>query len=481
MTGNYTEDDAEGKKSDIRILIIDDNEPFCNMISQLIHKMGMSATFETTLEKGLETGGSAAFDVILLDVNLPDGCGLDIIPELRKGREPPEIIIITGYSHEEGAEIAIKNHAWDYIPKDSSLQNLRLSLNRAVQYRRQKKEIAGTPILNREDIVGKCPPIMACIEKASHAARTDSPLLILGQTGTGKEIFARTIHENSSRSNGDFVVVDCSALPDHLVESTLFGHKKGAYTSADSDRIGLVEQAHSGTLFLDEIGELPGEIQKKFLRVIQEKRFRPLGGKQEEESDFRLICATNRDISEMVQKGSFREDLYYRIRTIVIELPPLKERKEDIPELVEYYSKRKCKLTGSRPLSITSDFMESLQAYSWPGNIRELFNTMDCIYAEVPVESRIFSIHLPVNIRTEVARSRIRASDAENACEPTGSDESNKDDLVPLKELLDDTRANYIANLLESTQGNIAEACKISGLSRGHLYDLMKKFNLRPQ
>lgn len=479
MTEHPKKDSKTDENTNIRILVIDDNILFCDMLSQIVRRLGMIPISEYTLQNGLKTAGKETFDVIFLDVNLPDGNGLDIIPQLQKGPDPPEIIIITGHSREDGAEIAIKNHAWDYIPKDASLQNLKLSLNRAVQYRIQKKTAASVPLLKRDDIIGKSPAITVCLEKASQAARTDSPVLILGQTGTGKEIFARTIHENSPRSKGDFVVVDCSALPDHLVESMLFGHKKGAYTSADSDRIGLVEQAHLGTLFLDEIGELPGKIQKKFLRVLQEKRFRPIGGKEEEESDFRLICATNRDLSGMVEKGRFRQDLYYRIRAMVIDLPPLRERKEDIPELIEYYSKRYRRLTGSRPQNATPDFLESLQDYAWPGNVRELFNTLDCIYAEVPEESQIFSMHLPVHIRSEVARNRIRASASAPYNDRIVFSEDGVDDIVPLKKLLDDTRSNYVKNLMECTRGNIVEACRISGLSRGHLYDLIKKYDVR--
>jgi two-component system NtrC family response regulator len=470
---------STGNNADFRILVVDDNEIFCDMLSKLVVKMGMTSVAEMTLEKGVEIAKKEAFDVILLDVNLPDGCGLDIIPELRKGVDPPEIIIITGYGQEEGAEIAIKNHAWDYISKDSSLQNLRLSLMRAVQYRQQKRTAATAHPLKRDNIIGTSPAITACIEKAAQAAHTDSPTLILGQTGTGKEVFARAIHDNSPRANGDFVVVDCSSLPDHLVESTLFGHKKGAYTSADSDRIGLVKQAHGGTLFLDEIGELPGEIQKKFLRVLQEKRYRPLGGKQEEESDFRLICATNRDLSKMVAEKKFRQDLYYRIRAMVIELPPLQDRKEDIPQLLEYYSNRLCKLTGTLPREFTPDMLDSLQLYDWPGNVRELLNTIDCIFAEVPEESQIFSRHLPVNIRTVVARNRIRASVKKSREDRAPSASAGSDELLPLKELLDNTRADYIKNLMDYTQGKISEACKVSGLSRGHLYDLMKKYNVQ--
>jgi len=314
-----------------QILIIDDNEQLCQTLVKLVDRLGMSAVYETTLQQGLEKALSGNYDIVFLDINLPDGCGLDIIRELRSLPFPPEIIIITGHSDDDGAEIAIQNGAWDYIEKSASMQNIRLSLSRAIQYRKQKKERPSHVALKRDAIIGASIQIVDCLDEAAYAANCDNPTLITGETGTGKELFAKAIHENSRQSAGNFVVVDCAALPEHLVESILFGHKKGSFTGSIENHEGLIRQADAGTLFLDEVGEMPLGIQKKFLRVLQEKRFRPVGCETEMHSNFRLICATHRNLEDMVANGLFRQDLYYRIRTICIALPPLRDRPKDIP------------------------------------------------------------------------------------------------------------------------------------------------------
>lgn len=477
MIDNQSTALRNNSETDFQILIVDDNEELCQTLARLIRRMGMSASYETTLRLGLQAAVNNSYDVIFLDVNLPDGCGLDILPKLREGELPPEIIIITGYGDKEGAETAIKNQAWDYIPKNASFQNLKLSLSRAVQYRKQKKAIAPRELLHRDGIIGKSPLITACLKQVSQAAGNNSPVLILGETGTGKEVFARAIHENSPHATGDFVVVDCGALPEYLVESTLFGHKKGAFTGADSDRVGLVKQAHTGTLFLDEIGELSGDIQKKFLRVLQEKRFRPVGGKTEVESDFRLVCATHRDLAQMVEDGAFRVDLYYRIRAIVINLPRLSDRPEDISDLAIYQIKRNCRLSGGEPHRMSPDFLEALQTYEWPGNVRELFNVIDCVLSETPQEPELFPIHLPIHIRTRAARQKIKVSEIARQTPPLSAAPTKDPEVIPLKEFLEEMRCQYIKNLMAMTRGKVPDACRISKLSRGHLYNLLKKYN----
>ncbi len=462
-----------------RILIIDDNEEFCRTLVRIVGRMGMHARYETTLARGVKTARTTAFDIVFLDVHLPDGCGLDMIPRLQEVSFPPEIIIITGYGDEDGAETAIKNQAWDYIPKDTSFQNLKLSLTRAVQYRRQKRAIPRGVLHHRDGIVGGGPLISACLAQAAQAAASDGPVLIMGETGTGKEVFARAIHDNSARAAGDLVVVDCAALPGHLVESMLFGHKKGAFTSADADRIGLIEQAHKGTLFLDEVGELPGEVQKKFLRVLQEKRFRPLGAGREVDSDFRLVCATHRDLSAMAEAGDFRRDLYYRVRSMTITLPPLRQRLEDVPDLAGYQIKRHCRLFGGGPHRMSPDFIEALQKYPWPGNVRELFNTIDGVLAEASREPELFLRHLPMPLRTHVARLKVRDTDMPVGPSTPFSAQTAQSRLLPLKRHLDAERRQYIATLFKATRGDLVEACRISGLSRGHLYELLRKYQMR--
>ena len=456
------------------VLIVDDNETLCRSLQKLVGRMDMKADYRTTLAGGLEGGLSENYDIVFLDVNLPDGSGLDIIPQLREMDSPPEIIIITGYGDKDGAELAIKNGAWDYIEKSSSLQNIKLSLTRAVQYREQKKAKTHRVALKRDAIIGSSQKITACLNHAAQAASSDGPVLITGETGTGKEIFARAIHDNSPYAEGDFVVVDCAALPDHLVESTLFGHRKGAFTGAESDRDGLIKQADGGSLFLDEIGELSPDMQKKFLRVLQEKRFRPIGGSHEITSRFRLLSATNRDLTQMVEKKEFRRDLYYRIQTIRIELPPLRQRVDDIPSIVMAHINRACKYMEEHSHSMSPDFMDTLLAYPWPGNVRELLNTVDRVLAEAFDEPVLFPRHLPARIRASATRRKLDHDNGSGA----GSGEDAGAGLLPMKTHIEEMKRRYLKDLMTRTRGEIPAACKISGLSRAYLYQLMKKYDI---
>lgn len=464
-----------------QILIIDDNELVCQTLTQLVERMDMKASWETTLAKGLENARCGCYDVVFLDIHLPDGSGLDIIQELRRTETPPEVIIMTGFSDENGAEIAIQSGAWDYIEKNTSLQNMQLSLSRAIQYRKQKMGKALRVALRRDAIIGKSPPIAVCIDHAAQAANCDSPVLISGETGTGKELFARVIHENSRQAAANFIVVDCSALPENLVESILFGHQKGAFTGAVTNRAGLILQAHQGTLFLDEIGELPLGIQKNFLRVLQDRRFRPLGGKKECFSDFRLISATNRNLEEMVRKGLFRQDLYFRICALHIQLPPLRERRQDIPALTLHRMERASALMKQPAHGTAPDFLEALAAFDWPGNVRELFNVIDSALASASDEPVLFSTHLPPAIRANAIKHKLMTSRLPNApvmadsskIQPTGE---SQEPLLPFKAYLDAAKARYLDRLIGQCGGNVGEACRLSGISRAYLYQLMQKF-----
>ena len=465
--------------TDSRILIIDDDQQLCRLLQGIIARMGLAADAETTLRRGLEQNRTQEYAVVLLDVNLPDGNGLDIIPQLREVAFPPEIIIMTGYGEQAGAEIAIENNVWDYLQKGASFQNIKLSLKRALQYRKQKKKTSNLYHLNRESIVGESPQIYDCLKQVALAATSDIPVLITGETGTGKEIFAKAIHDNSARSDRPFVVVDCAALPEHLVESTLFGHTKGAFTGADAAQEGLIKQADTGTLLLDEIGDLPLGIQVKLLRVLQEKQFRPLGSKQEVRSDFRLVCATNRDLKAAVDAGAFRQDLYFRIASMRLHLPPLRERTGDIPLLALHYMRFNCRLVGDSSHSLSPDFLEALQAYHWPGNIRELFNVMDCVHIEALHESVLFPKHLPLQIRTLAVQSKLPDDEEAQDREQALSSGPRSERLMPLKQYLEEMRYHYIKDLMQLTSGDIENACKVSQLSRGHLYELLKKYDLR--
>ena len=328
-----------------------------------------------------------------------------------------------------------------------------------------------------ESIVGQSQGIQSCLERARLAAGTDSTVLITGETGTGKELFARAVHNQSTRSNKSFIVVDCAALPPTLVESVLFGHRKGSFTGADKAHEGLIAEAHGGTLFLDEVGELPLAAQKSFLRILQERRYRPVGGSTELESDFRLLAATNRNLEALCAEGQFRDDLMYRLRALSIELPPLRQRLEDLGDLACYQLQRLTARYKLPPKDLPSDVLDYLSAYDWPGNVRELFNTLEGSVTVARFEPRLRPHHLPEHIRLHAARASQQRS------------QSQAPEIAPskayptLKEVRRAAAAQaevrYLRDLLDHCEGDIKEACQLSGVSRSRLYDLLKEHGVR--
>jgi len=458
------------------VLIIDDDQAFCQMLSKIVKGLGHEAASSFTLKDGLQQSLTGAFDVVLLDLGLPDGNGLEALPEIREMPETPEVIIITGSGGPDGAEAALKNGAWDYLEKPATKKEMTLSLVRALQYRQEKKAKRTPFALKREGIVGDSAPLRACLDLLAQAAASDAPVLISGETGTGKELFAAAIHNNSRRASKNFIVVDCAALPETLAESILFGYEKGAFTGADKAREGLVKQADGGTLFLDEIGELPFSLQKTFLRVLEVHRFRPLGAKVEITSDFRLVAATNRDLQKMVQEGLFRQDLLFRLQALTIELHPLRNRVDDIKSLTMYYLEQLCAHYRIGLKGFTPEFLEAMQAYEWPGNVRELINTLERALANSLHEPTLFPKHLPLNIRLKMAQTKV-GKEPEPSGPAQGSPylEESFPNLRVFREAMD---LEYLRALLYRTSGNISQACKISGLSRSSFYDLLRKHNL---
>ncbi|MGD8387253.1 MAG: sigma-54 dependent transcriptional regulator [Desulfobacteraceae bacterium] len=467
-----------------RVLIIDDEPPICRMLKEIVEDMGHSALCEATLEKGLRRCTAWPCDVVFLDVRLPDGDGLSAIPRFRSIPSEPEVVIMTGFGDPCGAELAIRNGAWDYIPKPLSLSKLQLPLKRVLQYREGLQGI-GPPkaALRREDIIGDGPAIRRCLDIVAKAAPTRGNVLITGETGTGKELFARAIHQNSPRARREFVVVDCAALPATLAESTLFGHRKGAFTGASHSLQGLIEQADKGTLFLDEVGELPPALQKTFLRVLQEHRFRPLGSSRETESDFRVIAATNRDLEAMAQESLFRKDLLFRINTFLIELPPLRNRIEDILQLAMHHVAKQEKKQGLEPKGLSPEFLESLLTYTWPGNVRELFHAVDTALSAAALEPTLFRKHLPAGVRIAEARSSVISQGEEcTASQTTGpffEDRSPIQCLPGLREFRDAQERHYLEQLLAVTHGDVESCCRIGCLSRSRLYQLLRKHALQ--
>ncbi len=463
------------------ILVIDDDRLVCESISHVVKQMGHRPVHACNLREGLDLVQREAFDIVFLDVQLPDGSGLDILPSILETPSSPEAIIITGFGDPDGAELAISKGAWSYVEKPLSVQAIKLPLTRALQYREEKK--SRKPVaLNLEGIVGKSSRLRHCIDLLAQAADSDANVLLTGETGTGKELFAWAIHNNSARSHRSFVVVDCAALPVTLVESVLFGHRKGAFTGADKAQDGLISQADGGTLFLDEVCELPLAVQKSFLRVLQERRFRPVGANKEIRSDFRLLAATNKDVEDMGRRGRFRQDLLFRLRGLTIELPPLREIKRDIRELVFYYMDRMSEQYGTGTKGFSPEFWDTLFKYDWPGNVRELIQALEQSLTLAKPEPTLFPKHLPKHIRIQVARSEVKKKVPSPATLEDRGEASPSPELESLQEARDSAMAEaeskYLRKLMERTEGNIKEAVRISGLSRSRLYTLLKKYGI---
>jgi two-component system NtrC family response regulator len=464
------------------VLIIDDDKLVCDSIATVIKNMGHNPACVFGLKEGMEKARSEGFEVVFLDVHMPDGSGLDILQEIQKTHSSPEVIIITGFGDPDGAELAIKNGAWDYIEKPLSVRQIKLPFTRALQYHEEKKRASSSVNLKRKGIVGESAQISSCLDVVAQAATSDANVLIMGETGTGKELFASAVHYNSNRADYNFVVVDCAALPETLVESVLFGHRKGAFTGADRSQDGLIKQADKGTLFLDEVGELPLPVQKSFLRVLQERRFRPIGGSQELRSDFRLVAATNRDLEKMVREGRFREDLLHRLRTLVINLPALREIPGDLEELVTYYVRRLCKMYKMNIKGISPGFWDVLRSYDWPGNTRELIQALERAIIAAQNEATLFPKHLPNHIRIKVARASV--GDKIERPVSLREDAETSNDLPQLQAVREaavaDAEKQYLKDLMAITGKDIKQACKISGLSRSRLYTLLKRYGIPP-
>jgi len=466
------------------ILIIDDDPDVTYALSRAAQHLGYTADTAASINDALRKAAQQEFDAVFLDVQLPDGNGLDIITDIMGKPEQPELIIITGNGDPDAAELAISSGAWDYVEKGDSIHTIMDTLSNALEYRSDKlasRKVRQVQALRRENIIGKSTAISRSLDQVGKLADSDMSVLISGETGTGKELFARALHNNSSRCKTPFIVVDCAALPENLAESILFGHEKGAFTGATHDKEGLIQQANNGTLFLDEVGELPLSLQKNFLRALQERTIRPIGSKKEIPCNFRLISATNRDLEAMQQQGTFRSDLAFRLCPASITLPPLRERRKDIHLLIDHYMTIFFKKNSLESKPFNPSVRTTLQEYDWPGNVRELVNAVEFMVSTSRSESRIFIKHLPPALRARLAKNRITPQQRDLTT--NFSYEVNNEALPTMQEhrnaVLEKAEQNYLSQLLSSTKGSIKHAVELSGLSQSRLYALLKKYRLK--
>jgi DNA-binding NtrC family response regulator len=441
-----------------RILVVDDDELTRQQLQRLLEVEG-GVKVDTTGDgaAALKTLQEQTYSVVITDLKMPRLDGMQLAEEVQKQRLPCTVIVTTGHGSIDEAVQAMRYGAYDFLTKPIDFQHLRLVVKRALDERTLRDEVSQLreQLQKRysfHNIISKNPRMHAVFELISNVAQTGSTVLVGGETGTGKEQVARAIHNSSHVRTGPMIAVNCAALPENLLESELFGHEKGAFTSAVGQRRGRFEMADGGTIFLDEVGDIPASMQAKLLRVLQERRFERVGGTESIEVDVRVIAATNRPLLRMVKEGKFREDLYYRLNVVKIDLPPLRERTEDVPLLAQHFCEKYAR-TGESPKDIAPQAMDVLLNYHWPGNIRELENAIE----RACVTSQEHTIH-PENLPPEVLN-------------PNAPKMPFRIDLErPLPQLLEDiskeVERQYIRKALKKSHGNIGRCARVCGLSR---------------
>lgn len=454
-----------------KLLLIDDEQMMHVLFGDVAAELGHRLEGALSLTDGIRMAEEGGHDVIFLDVLLPDGNGIEELDRFKRLPNGPEIIVITSYGDSTGAARVLEQGGWQYLTKPLTVDTIEQSMRDVVSYRRHQSDSATT--YRPDSIIGTSPRLMQCLSKVTEAASMDVATMILGETGTGKELFAHAVHQQGDRAGNPFVTLDCASLSPTLIGSQLFGHVRGAFTGADRSREGVMAQAHRGTLFMDEIGELPLEMQASFLRVLETGRFRPVGGQKELESDFKLVAATNKDLEEMARLGLFRSDLLYRLRGVTVTLPPLRERYEDLELLTRHYLDLACRGTGGCDKEISDDFRATLRAYPWPGNVRELKHAIRRALAAAQDSPVIYGRHLPTQIRIKAAQQGIEEEPALSASAPSQAA------FPKLKDYRDKAERDYVAMLLDHAERNMKRAAEMAGVSRGYLYELLKKHGMK--
>ena len=451
------------------ILIVDDEPGIRQSLTGVLQDEGYRAEAVASGEQCLEFLAKKKCDVVLLDIWLPAMDGLQTLEKIQALEDPPLVIMISGHGTIETAVRATKLGAFDFIEKPLSIDKTLLTLHHAfeqielrAQNRVLREELAG-----RRRIVGDSVPMKALRQQLALAAPTSGRVLVYGESGTGKELVAQALHWMSLRAERAFVEVNCAAIPEELIESELFGHVKGSFTGALEDKVGKFEQAHGGTLFLDEVGDMSLRTQSKVLRVIEEQRFTPLGSANNLTVDIRVVAATNKNLEEEIQRGNFREDLFYRLNVIPFFVPPLREHAEDVPALCAYYLEEFARAYGRKPKHISHSAMEVIGNYHWPGNVRELKNLVERLVIMVPGD-RIERRHLPPSLYQDHRHAEISSGLSAGAAGGFSS----------LQEARAAYERDYILRKLEENQGNVSRTAEVLGLERSHLYRKMKSLGI---
>jgi len=461
---------------EIHILVVDDEEVVLESCDRALSSQGYRVAKAQNVDQALERMAGTSFDAVVVDLVMPKKGGIELLKIIKQDSPTTQVIIITGYSSINTAVETIKLGAYDYLSKPFSPSELLITVKKALE---EKGRLLSPYVTDQElpaqmifdNIIGNSPRMIEIFKLISKVAATDTTVLIHGESGTGKELVARAIHNNSRREDFNFVTVDCLTLSPNLLESELFGHVKGSFTGAHANKAGFFEVANRGTLFLDEIGDLSFELQGKLLRVIQERKYIPVGGTDPRETDIRLIAATNKNLKKMVETGVFREDLFYRLYVVPIFLPPLRERKMDLPVLARHFLRRFAGRDHKPEARLSERALKCLLAYNWPGNIRELENTLE----------RALISNETGELQTEDLPESIQKFAADGA--PPTPD--SLDDLKKVKKELrekatEEVEKEFLLRALSTHNWKVSEAAKSVGMQRTNFYRLLKRHRIEP-
>jgi len=442
------------------LLIVDDEAGIRESLSSILREEGYHVEAVGSAEEALERSAIADIEVILLDIWLPGIDGLEALGRLQALPHPPAVIMISGHGTIETAVRATKLGAFDFIEKPLSLEKIIVLVRNAIQQRRLEQEnlLLRNELGHRYQVIGDSVPMKALRQQIAVTAPTNGRVLIYGESGTGKELVARALHASSLRAKGPFVEVNCAAIPEELIESELFGHIKGSFTGATDDKIGKFQKADGGTLFLDEIGDMSLRTQSKVLRVLEEQRFERVGSNVASSVDVRVLAATNKNLEQEIARGAFRQDLFYRLNVIPFFVPPLRDRRQDIPTLARYFLSEFSSAYGKRPRELSDSAMEILLRYPWPGNVRELRNLVERLVIVCP-QARIEPHHLPPELFRGVA-------------------ESPHHPYSTLHEARSAYEREFILRKLQEHRWNMTQTATALGLERSHLYRKMKSLGI---
>jgi DNA-binding NtrC family response regulator len=448
--------------SPVRILVVDDDEITCNLLEEVLSKEGYRVQIALNGREAIEKGELQPYDVVLTDIRMLEVDGMEVLQAYKKKSPQTVIIMMTAFGSIETAIRAIKEGAYDYVSKPFKLDEIKLTIQRSLEQKRLVEENLHyrQELITKyklENIVGRSPQMLQVYKTIARVAESRSTILISGESGTGKELIARAIHFNSPRASRPFVAVDCSSLAETLLESELFGHVRGAFTGAVAAKKGLFEEADSGTCFLDEIGDISLAMQAKLLRVLQEHEIKRVGGTETVKIDVRIVAATNKNLEELVAEKKFREDLFYRLNVVSLQIPPLRERPEDVPLLADHFLRKYAAQNNKPVCRISPDAMEFLIRYRWPGNVRELENVIERA-ATLSSSSLILFEDLPRRLQVEPAQVSLTSLPSR----------------IPLSEL----EKLYIQKVLEETGGNKKRAAEILGVDRRTLYRMATRLGL---